>query len=119
MDWDTYKELSHSPDYFTRWALDKTSSHVTGEPRERLDRCKLQEPLEKPSDHKGGPETDVIRLDLSGECVRSIVAALVDAHVKLKLEEGSSQTNLGTLIKSWEEYQLWLSEGKQGAPING
>ncbi|MCY4093969.1 MAG: hypothetical protein OXG05_02445 [Gammaproteobacteria bacterium] len=119
MDWDTYKELSHSPAYFTRWALDRTSAHVAGTLREQLERCNTQEPLEKPSDHKGGPETDVLRLDLSVECVRSIVDALDVAQVEMKLEQGSSQANLGTLIKSWEEYEQWLIEGKQNASING
>ena len=110
MDWDTYKQLSHSPAYFTRWALDRTIDHVTGTLREYLAQCTSLEPLEKPSDHKGGPETDVLKLELTSECVQSIVAALEDARANLKLEQGSSQSNLGTLIKSWEEYEQWLSD---------
>lgn len=111
MDWDTYKELSHSPAYFTRWALDRTTIHLHGTLREHVERYKCQQPLEKPADHKGGRETDVLKLELSLECARSIVASLQDARAKLKLEEGSSQPNLGTLIKSWEEYEQALRDG--------
>lgn len=110
MDWETYKELSHSPPYFTRWALDRTATHLTGTAFDRLEQCKSQQALEKPTDHKGGPETDVIRLELSGECVHTIIEALQEARVQVKLNKGSAQPNLGTLIKSWEEYQKWLSD---------
>lgn len=110
MDWDTYKELSHSPPYFTRWALELTATHVTGTILDQLKRCKSRDALEKPPDHKGGPETDVIRLELSVESVRSVVEALQKARVQAKLTEGSSQPNLGTLIKSWEEYEQWLRD---------
>ena len=110
MDWDTYKELSHSPPYFTRWALDRTVTHVTGSTLEQLERCKSEVVLEKPPDHKGGPETDVIRLELSDECVRAIVEALQNARAQAKLSDGSSQPNLGALIKSWEEYEQWLRD---------
>lgn len=77
---------------------------------DQLERSKTLDPLEKPMDHKGGPETDVLRLKLSGECVHSIVDALQTARAEHKLEDGSSQPNLGTLIKSWEEYEQWLSD---------
>ena len=110
MDWDTYKELSHSPPYFTRWAIDRTLTHLTGTLLEQLESYKSKEVLEKPPDHKGGPETDVIRLDLNVKEVRSIVEALQHARVQAKLLDGSSQPNLGTLIKSWEEYELWLRD---------
>ena len=78
--------------------------------RERLDQCMSRKPLDKPTDHKGGPETDVLKLELTGECVQSIVDALENARAELKLKAGSSQSNLGTLIKSWEEYAQWLTE---------
>ena len=110
MDWETYKELSHSPPYFTRWALDRTATHLTGPVLDQLEHCKSQQALEKPADHKGGPETDVIRLELTGECVLTIIEALQAAHVQVKLNEGSAQPNLGTLIKSWEEYLEWLGD---------
>ena len=110
MDWDTYKELSHSPPYFTRWALDRTVEHVTGTLRRLLECYQAKAVLEKPPDHKGGAETDIIKLDLSDHCVRSIVEALQYARAHAKLSDGSSQPNLGTLIKSWEEYELWLRD---------
>lgn len=84
--------------------------HMSGPLHDRLKHCTLREPLEKPSDHKGGPETDVLRLELSRECVQSIIEALQDVRAHAKIEKGSSQPNLGTLIKSWEEYEEWLNE---------
>ena len=78
--------------------------------REELELCKSQQPLEKPTDHKGGPETDVLRLELTRERVQSIISALDLSIAKVKLEQGSPQPNLGTLIKSWEEYEDWLAE---------
>ena len=83
---------------------------MTGPLLELLEGCKSLTPLEKPIDHKGGPETDVLRLELNGEYAHAIVEALDNARAKQKLEEGSSQPNLGTLIKSWEEYEQWLGE---------
>ena len=87
--------------------------HVSGTLHERLKHCTFQEPLEKPSDHKGGPETDVLRLELSKVCVRSIIEALQDVRAQIKIEKGSSQPNLGTLIKSWEEYEQWLNDDSE------
>ena len=83
---------------------------MTGTLVDQLERCKSRDALEKPSDHKGGPETDVLRLELSVESVRSVVEALHQVRAQAKLTEGSSQPNLGTLIKSWEEYEQWLRD---------
>ena len=110
MDWETYKSLSHSPPYFTRWALAHTVPYLNGTTLGHLERCQAQRPLTKPADHKGGPETDVLRLELSGECVREIIEALETGRVEGKLTAGSSQPNLGTLIKRWEEYEQWLCD---------
>ena len=110
MDWDTYKELSHSPEFFTRWALETTSRYVHGSLKGILIECARIQPLEKPADHKGGSETDVLRLDLDNATVRSIIDSLVDEAIKAKLEEGSAQPNFNPLIRSWEEYGEWLKE---------
>ena len=107
MDWDTYKELSHSPEYFTRWALDRTTPHLDDRLRELLSKHTAKQPLEKPVDHKGGPETDILRVDLDLDSVQSIVDALSNARAQEKIETGSFQRNLNGIINSWEEYVDW------------
>lgn len=83
---------------------------MTGTALVQLEHCKSQAALEKPPDHKGGPETDVIRIELSSDCVHAIIEALQESRVETKLAKGSSQPNLGPLIKSWEEYEQWLRD---------
>ena len=111
MDWETYKELSHSPSYFTRWALDRTVPHVDNQLRECLEHYADQRPLEKPEDHKGGPETDVFELKLDVNSVIAITVALRSASTQAALAGSAKAKQLTTLGKSWEEYAQWLQEG--------
>lgn len=112
MDWEKYKELSHEAEYFTRWALSTTAGYCSTEVQSRLEACLDTTPLEKPSDHKGGSETDVFRIELDVETVNLITISLIKFAVKAKLNQGSSQPNLRPLILSWMEYADWLKDKK-------
>lgn len=108
MDWPTYKRLSHETEYFTRVALIRTASYIEPRVATTLKRFTESTPLEKPVDHKGGPETDVFKIQLSQEDIATILADLENARARLKLEQGSSQPNLGPLIALWQEHADWL-----------
>ncbi len=108
MDWNRYKELSHHPAYFTRWALDHTVRILGESASKDLLIASKRQPLEKPRDHKGGAETDVFELELNVESVRTIISLLKTAQDKTILQAGSLQPNLNALLKSWEEYADWL-----------
>lgn len=104
MDWDTYKKLSHDPEYFTRWALDKTSHYVDDSIKSVLEAITQGTPLAKPIDHKGGIETDVFRINVVRAIALTIVDSLTQAATVEKIKGGSAQPNLSPLIRSWEEY---------------
>ena len=110
MEWETYKRLSHDPEYFTRVALERTASFVNSRIAARLRQFTHAIPLQKPSDHKGGEETDVFKIQLDSADTTNILAELETARVQLKLEQGSSQPNLRPLIARWQEYADWLQE---------
>lgn len=107
MEWSTYKQLSHDPEYFTRVALNRTAAFVNQRIAAILIQFTQTKPLEKPHDHKGGSETDVFKISLKYSDVSMLLAELEAARVRLKLEQGSTQPNLGPLIARWQEYADW------------
>ena len=112
MDWDDYKELSHSPPYFTRWALDRTAD-VLDQYGVMMLRSGIREPpLEKPSDHKGGPETDVLKVELSIGIVEQVLNKLRQLASSTDGTIQNAPFKLDPLIKSWEELHDWLEESE-------
>ena len=80
MDWDTYKTLCDQPDYWSRWMLEQSSillhqlSHEAL--AQRLNAALASVPLEKPDDHLGPPETDMLRLDLGVDQRVTVLAVI-------------------------------------------
>ena len=105
MDWDRYKQLSDQPNVFSRWMLERSSA-LLGDPDRELVRRALAGPaLAKPSDHKGGAETDMFQLELCVELRRRIVVAVEAAK-----REGRTTYDgggLGGFVEAWVEYRDW------------
>ena len=100
MDWERYKALCDRPNVMSRWMLTETAALVSAELRQPLLAAMQQPPLPKPSDHKGGAETDMFELGLH-EFVDRILAAVERAAARGKTT--TQGRTLGGFASAWRE----------------
>ena len=108
VDWADYKTLCDSPDVVSRWMLTQTLELLALEGGDdalhRALASALQSvPLPKPADHRGGPPTDMFRLELTLEDARSVASLVVKAADAGRVTSGTSERGLGGFAEAWEE----------------
>ena len=108
MRWADYKQLCNRPDYQSRWMIEQTlelADHVGLEMiREQLVRVLQAQPLEVPSDHKGGSTAEMYKLDLCRETRRQICELVVQAKVKNIRSALTLERGLSGFEEAWTEY---------------
>ncbi|MCY4014303.1 MAG: hypothetical protein OXG82_16490 [Gammaproteobacteria bacterium] len=100
MDWQRYKTLCDRPDVMSRRMLEETACLVPAALRPPLRAAMEQTPLPKPSDHKGGEQTDMFEVVLH-EFVDGILTAVEAAEAR-----GDTTTqgrSLGGFVAAWRE----------------
>lgn len=106
MSWADYRARCDSGDVVSRWLLEQTAALLDdcGEPALAAQlRGVLTGPaLDKPADHRGGPETDFFVLDIDAPTVRSI-AQCVTALAGDPGRRLAGGRGLGGLPEAWGE----------------
>ena len=108
MRWAEYKQLCNRPDYQSRWMIEQTlelADHIGLEMiREQLASVLGTQPLEAPSDHKGGSTSEMYKLDLCCETRRQICELVVLAKVKNIKSALTLERGLSGFEEAWTEY---------------
>ncbi|MCE2459671.1 MAG: hypothetical protein J4F38_02705 [Pseudomonadales bacterium] len=81
--------------------LEESSALLTGDTRAALLEIIAGTPLPKPTDHKGGRDTDMFEVDLPGDVVGSIVEQ-VDETARRGMSTPRS-TRIGGFATAWRE----------------
>ena len=107
MRWSDYKRLCDRPDYQSRWMIEQTL-----ELAERAGKAVLHnqltnvletQPLEMPSDHKGGRVSEMYKLELCPELRRQICELIVQAK-QSNLITSSTERGFAGFEEAWTEY---------------
>jgi hypothetical protein len=122
VDWTDYKDLCDSPDVMSRWMLTQTLELLAleggdGALHRGLASTLHAPPLAKPADHRGGPATDMFRLELTLEDARSVTALVVRAAAYGRTTSGTAGRGLGGFAEAWQELTQYL--GRPGLPAAG
>lgn len=109
MDWDRYKLISDSPDVCSRWLLEQTLELVDDPAlAARLRAAVDGPPLEKPADHRGGPETDMFPMSLTLDEVQRLCRAVEAAAAAGRETSATRGRGLGGFVETWREYARFL-----------
>ncbi|MEQ8859598.1 MAG: hypothetical protein RIC56_13210 [Pseudomonadales bacterium] len=109
MDWDRYKALCDAPDVCSRWLLEQTLELVDDPGLAGRLRAALQTaPLAKPDDHRGGPPTDMFRLQLSSAQATALRARVERARAAGARTSATGERGLGGFVEAWREYEQFL-----------
>lgn len=106
MEWHDYKQLCDSPQTFSRWMLDQCVELLASETRLRellLDSLGGA-PLEKPSDHRGDPRTDMFEMVLAPDDARAIYGIIASAVRDGRTTSSTKPRGLGGFEEAWREY---------------
>jgi hypothetical protein len=108
VDWTDYKVLCDSPDVVSRWMLTQTLELLAlEEGQDALHRALAAvlraSPLPKPADHRGGPATDMFRLDLTLEDAGAVAALVLRAAAAGRTTTGTAGRGLGGFAEAWHE----------------
>jgi len=102
VDWQRYKSLCDRPDVMSRWMLAETACLVPAALRPPLRAAMAQTPLPKPSDHKGGEQTDMFEVALQ-DSADAILAAVKAAEARG--ETTTQGRSLGGFVAAWREFK--------------
>ena len=113
MDWATYKSLCDQPDYWSRWMLRQTARLLEIENRtelaSRLSAFQDNSPLDKPDDHRGPSDSDMLQLALSADECRQILEVVTECAEFGRTTPETSKRGLGGFVEAWAEYSESLS----------
>ena len=112
MNWTSYKALCDRPDVWSRWMLEQTRELLDGPARLCLAAALARSPLPKPADHKGGPATDMLVLQLTGQRRREVLEAVRCAVSAGRTTSAPRDRGLGGFVESWQEYANFDDENK-------
>jgi len=111
MDWERYRERCDAGDVLSRWMLEQTRELLERMDRpvlaERLARLARATPIDKPTDHRGGPETDFFQVDLTVTEAGEILDAVTRAAEHDERTSGTRGRGLGGFREAWGEYLDW------------
>jgi limonene-1,2-epoxide hydrolase len=110
MDWNEYKRLCDSPPVFSRWMLEQSIELLHAEPRlaAAIGRAFADSPLSKPTDHRGGPQTDMFVLSLSVGQVNEVVTAIGAAIDRGWTTPATRLRGMGGFREAWHEYASYV-----------
>jgi len=117
-----YKAACQAPDVFSRAALEATIEALGGaEPAlsSRLTDALSAEPIVKPPQHRGGPETDFFRVSLTAEEVHELISHLVGLEAEAVAEDGSTTPEasyMASLVDYWAS--LWRDASSSLEPTS-
>src|SRR5262245_12419253 len=112
MDWREYKALCDSPRVFSRWMLEQTIELLESEPTlaslvaSSLDATALQKPI----DHRGGVQTDMFEVSLSGQDARTVVRVIDAAVTAGRATRATRGRGLGGFREAWLEYARFVEQ---------
>lgn len=104
VDWASYKELCDRPNVLSRWMLTETASLLEPPLRQRL-LAQLATPLPKPPDHRGGTDTDMFEVALSGAEVHAVRLAVERAAQAGTATPRTQGRGLGGFVEAWRELE--------------
>lgn len=110
VDTDRYHNLCNAPDSFSRSELEKTLLALEngGSTKAKLVYEALQsKPIEKPKLHKGGPETDYIKVNIGVEDAEKIIEELGTLEAGAVSLEGNTTplaSHYASLLDRWFNY---------------
>jgi len=110
MDWNDYKRLCDSPPVFSRWMLEQSIELLQTEPQlvAALGRAFARPPLEKPTDHRGGAQTDMFVLSLTVRETNEIVSAIDAAIDDGRTTRATHVRGLGGFREAWRDYAIFV-----------
>ena len=110
LEWSEYKALCDSPHVFSRWMLQQTRELLDAVPQLAASVARILEGpiLEKPADHRGGPQTDMFVMDLSLAEARATLAVIDAAVASGRTTTATHGRGLGGFHEAWLEYVNYL-----------
>lgn len=114
MEWDEYKRLCDSPQMFSRWMLEECLELLSSEARlrEALAAAMCASPLEKPSDHLGGAQTDMFEVIVAPTDAKAIHTIIGDAVRDGRTTSRTKPRGLGGFEAAWREYVRYVERGQ-------
>ena len=112
MDWEAYKRHCDAPDVFSRWMLEETSELLSGEAHSLLKRSLEGIALAKPTDHKGGSQTDMFTLELSHAEAVEVYERVASAVAAGETTSRTAGRGLGGFEEAWREYVHFLETAR-------
>lgn len=114
MEWDDYKRLCDSPQTFSRWMLEQCVELLESEAqlRDALIRSMYAAPLEKPSDHRGDPRTDMFEVVLARDDARAIHRVIESAVREGRATRSTKPRGLGGFEEAWREYVVYVERNE-------
>ena len=113
MDWERYRQLADQPQVLTRWLLVQSAELMVA--AQRCDLAKLLNEaaagpvLEKPADFRGGPPTDLFRVELSATDVADVLAVVEAAVAADQRTSATVRRGLGGFAEAWRELHQFLT----------
>ena len=108
LDWQTYKQLSDQPEYWSNWMLtqciDLLGQLDQAELATQLQTALAQAPLDTPADYKG--PLRMHRLQLSAADAQRLAAAIEQANAQSLTTEQTASRGLGGFVEVCQEYAL-------------
>ncbi len=106
MEWSEYKRLCDSPQVFSRWMLEQCIELLVNDVRLRgvLARELQGTSLDKPTDHRGGTQTDMFEVALSRDDASAIHRLIGDAVRDGRTTTQTRPRGLGGFEEAWREY---------------
>ena len=103
LEWEPYKRLCDEPQFFTRWALNRTRELVDAPIAAAVASVLDGVPLTKPEDHFGGKETDMFAVKLDRDTVCRVIESLSCTELLPGADE-SKRRRCRILKSSWLEH---------------
>ena len=103
-DWQSYRKACDRPDVLSRWMLTETAALLEPPLRQRVLEM-LAGPLAKPTDHRGGTDTDMFEVTLCPADARSVCRAVEHAVAAGATTPRTSARGLGGFAEAWRELE--------------
>ena len=117
MEWQQYKVWCDRGNVMSRWMLEQTRELLRRAGAANLDRALgsrlAREPVSKPDDHRGGPETDMFDVTLPSEDIGAVLAVVTEARDHGQATSGTKDRGLGGFVEAWAECLDWIERNNQ------
>jgi len=106
MSWSRYKAIADQPNVFSRWMLEQSAELLPPGLAVLLLESLNQQPVDKPSDHKGGTLTDMFELRMTSEDAGQILEYVDKACTEGQTTSATVERGLGGFREAWQEMFL-------------